>query len=130
MPLPTVSRQVSELEAYRGARLLFGAAASVLFGRLHIPPVVTDFLAAYPEINIRLLLTDRNLHVIDDHVDMAIRIGTLPDSSMVATRIGSMRTVVRVYLLRTPQGFAALPPSSAAAQASRIVLRAEGIRRH
>jgi DNA-binding transcriptional LysR family regulator len=68
--------------------------APVFFGRLHILPVVTDFLASYPEINVRLLLSDRNLHLIDDHVDMAVRIGPLPDSSMVATRVGSMRTVV------------------------------------
>jgi DNA-binding transcriptional LysR family regulator len=65
-----------------------------LFGRLHILPIVTDFLAAHPEINIRLLMSDRNLHLVDDHVDMAVRIGPLPDSNMVATRVGSMRTVV------------------------------------
>ncbi len=68
--------------------------APVLFGRLHVLPVVTEFLAAYPEINVRLPLADRNLHLIEDHVDMAVRIGSLPDSTMIATRIGSMRTVV------------------------------------
>jgi DNA-binding transcriptional LysR family regulator len=68
--------------------------APLLFGRLHILPIVADFLGAYPEINIRLLLSDRNLHLIEDHVDMAVRIGSLPDSSMVATRVGTMRTVV------------------------------------
>jgi DNA-binding transcriptional LysR family regulator len=80
-----------EFHTPRGELIL---TAPVLFGRLHILPVVTDFLAAYPEIDIRLLLSDRNLHLIDDHVDMAARIGPLPDSRMVATRIGSMRTVV------------------------------------
>src|SRR5262252_665487 len=68
--------------------------APIFFGRLHILPIVTEFLAAYPEINVRLLLSDRNLHLIEDHVDMAVRIGPLPDSSMIATRVGSMRTVV------------------------------------
>ena len=68
--------------------------APVAFGRLHILPVVAEFLAAYPAINVRLLLSDRNLHLIDDHVDMAARIGKLPDSSMVATRVGTMRLVV------------------------------------
>lgn len=80
-----------EFHAPRGELVL---TAPVLFGRLYILPVVADFLAAYPEINIRLLLLDRNLHLLDDHVDMAARIGQLPDSGMVATRIGSMRTVV------------------------------------
>ena len=68
--------------------------APVLFGRLHILPIVTDFLAAYPDITVRLSLSDRNLHLLDDHLDMAVRIGELPDSSLVATRIGEMRTVV------------------------------------
>lgn len=84
---------VGEFHTPRGELML---TAPVLFGRLHILPVVADFLAAYPEINIRLLLSDRNLHLVDDHVDIAVRIGSLPDSSMVATRIGAMRTVVCV----------------------------------
>jgi DNA-binding transcriptional LysR family regulator len=69
-------------------------AAPVMFGRLYVLPIVADFLALYPEINIRLLLGDRNVHLVDDHIDMAVRIGELRDSSMSATRVGSMRTVV------------------------------------
>jgi DNA-binding transcriptional LysR family regulator len=80
-----------EFHAPRGELVV---TAPILFGRLHILPVIAEFLAAYPEINVRLVLADRNLHLLDDHVDMAVRIGDLPDSSMVATRIGSMRTVV------------------------------------
>ena len=80
-----------EFHAPRGELVV---TAPIFFGRLHILPVISDFLAAYPEINVRLVLADRNLHLLDDHVDMAMRIGSLPDSSMVATRIGSMRTVV------------------------------------
>ncbi|MFK3796953.1 MULTISPECIES: LysR family transcriptional regulator [unclassified Pseudomonas] len=68
--------------------------APVFFGRLHVLPVVTDFLALYPEINIRLLLVDHNMHLIDEHVDMAVRIGKLPDSAMYATHVGSMRSMV------------------------------------
>ena len=68
--------------------------APMLFGKLHVLPVVADFLALFAEINIRLVLADRNVHLIDDHVDMAVRIGKLPDSTMVATRIGTMRTVI------------------------------------
>jgi DNA-binding transcriptional LysR family regulator len=68
--------------------------APVLFGRLHLLPVVTEFLSAYPDITVRLSLSDGNLHLLDDHLDMAVRIGALPDSGMIATRIGAMRTVV------------------------------------
>jgi len=80
-----------EFRVPRGELIL---TAPILFGRLHILPIVTEFLAAYPQINVRLLLTDRNLHLIEDHVDMAVRIGPLPDSTMIATRVGLMRTVV------------------------------------
>jgi DNA-binding transcriptional LysR family regulator len=80
-----------EFHAPRGELVL---TAPVLFGRLHVLPVVADFLAIYPEINVRLALTDRNIDLIEEHVDMAARIGSLPDSSVIATRIGSMRTVV------------------------------------
>lgn len=68
--------------------------APVLFGRLHMLPVVTSFLATYRDINVRLVLSDRNLHLIDDRIDVAARIGTLPDSGFVAQRVGAMRTVV------------------------------------
>jgi DNA-binding transcriptional LysR family regulator len=80
-----------EFHAARGELVL---TAPILFGRLHILPIVAAFLAAYPEINIRLTLSDKNLHLIDEHVDMAVRIGALHDSSMVASRVGSMRTVL------------------------------------
>jgi DNA-binding transcriptional LysR family regulator len=80
-----------EFHVPRGELIL---TAPILFGRLHVLPIVTEFLAAYPQINVRMLLTDRNLHLIEDHVDMAVRIGPLPDSTMIGTRVGLMRTVV------------------------------------
>ena len=67
--------------------------APIMFGRLHVLPIVAEFLAEFPEISVRLHLGDRNVDLIDDHVDMAVRIGRLPDSSMVATPVGQMRTV-------------------------------------
>jgi DNA-binding transcriptional LysR family regulator len=68
--------------------------APVVFGRLHIVPVVADFLAQYPEIDIRLVLTDRVVHMMDEQVDVAVRIGELPDSALMATRVGTVRRVV------------------------------------
>lgn len=68
--------------------------APVMFGRLHIVPVVAAFLARYPDIEIKLVLTDRVLHLMDEQVDVAVRIGDLPDSSFVATRVGTVRRVV------------------------------------
>ncbi len=69
-------------------------AAPVVCGRLHLLPVVTEFLAAYPDVDVRLMLGDRIVSLQDDHVDLAVRIGELPDSSLSATRVGSIRRVV------------------------------------
>lgn len=67
--------------------------APLMFGRLHVLPLVADFLAQHAEITVRLILSDRNVDLIGDHVDMAVRIGRLPDSTMVATQVGTTRMV-------------------------------------
>jgi DNA-binding transcriptional LysR family regulator len=138
MPLATVSRKVSELEAHLRTRLLnrtsrrltltdagrsYVAAckrilddideaeraaageyvaprgdliitAPIVFGRLHVLPVAIEFLKAYPEIDIRLTLADSVIDLQEHDVDLAVRIGELPDSSLIATRVGSIRRVV------------------------------------
>lgn len=66
----------------------------VVFGRLHIVPVVAEFLAQYPEIDVKLVLTDRVVHMMDEQIDVAVRIGQLPDSTMVAMNVGAVRRVV------------------------------------
>jgi DNA-binding transcriptional LysR family regulator len=68
--------------------------APVVFGREHVLPVVVDFLKMYPDIDIRMMLTDRVVHLLEEQVDVAVRIADLPDSSSVATRIGAVRRVV------------------------------------
>jgi DNA-binding transcriptional LysR family regulator len=68
--------------------------APIVFGRLHIVPVVAEFLAQYPEIRIKLLLTDRVVHLMEEQIDVALRIGELPDSTLMASRIGTVRPVV------------------------------------
>jgi DNA-binding transcriptional LysR family regulator len=68
--------------------------APVVFGRLHVVPVIAEFLAQYREIDINLILTDRVVHLMDEHVDVAVRIGELPDSTLVATKVGTVRRVV------------------------------------
>jgi DNA-binding transcriptional LysR family regulator len=64
-------------------------------GHTHLLPLAVEFLNAYPEIGLRLVLTDRVVNTVEENIDVAIRIGTLPDSSSkIATRIGSIRVVV------------------------------------
>jgi DNA-binding transcriptional LysR family regulator len=138
MPLPTVSRKISDLETHLSARLFnrstrrlaltdvgrvylrtckqiledvssaeqaatgeFSApkgdlviSAPIVFGRLHVLPVIVEFLKEFPAVNVRLALGDRMIDLLEDHIDLAIRIGALVDSSLVATRCGSVRRVV------------------------------------
>ena len=68
--------------------------APTMFGRMHALPVVNGFLAAYPDVMVQLMLTDRVAHFLDDQVDVALRIGPLPDSNLIATRLGAVRRVV------------------------------------
>jgi DNA-binding transcriptional LysR family regulator len=94
-----ILEQVGEAERaasgeYTSPRGDLVVTAPIVFGRLHVLPAVNDFIANYPDINVRLSLSDRNVHLIDDHIDLAVRIGALQDSSMVATRVGSVRRVV------------------------------------
>jgi DNA-binding transcriptional LysR family regulator len=137
MPLATVSRKVSDLEAhlrtqlvvrtsrnlslteagrayvaasrrildeiddaeraasgeYRAPRGHLTVTAPIMFGRLHVEPVVLDFLGAYPDITARLVLADHVVNLIDEHIDVAVRVGDLADSSIVATRLGAVTWV-------------------------------------
>ncbi|HLG85188.1 MAG TPA: LysR family transcriptional regulator [Bradyrhizobium sp.] len=68
--------------------------APTMFGRLHGLPVVTRFLSAFPDVAVQLLLTDRVAHFLDDQIDVALRIGELPDSALTATRLGTVRRLI------------------------------------
>jgi DNA-binding transcriptional LysR family regulator len=138
MPLATVSRKITQLEAHLKARLLtrstrqlalteagreYVAAcrrilddlhaaertvageyhaprgeivvtAPVVFGRLHVLPIICEFLRLYPEVNARLALGDRIVNLLEDRVDLALRMGELPDSGLTATTLGKIRRVV------------------------------------
>jgi DNA-binding transcriptional LysR family regulator len=138
VPLATISRKVSELEAHLKVRLLmrsnrnitlteagqsFVAAsrrilrelddverdvsgenvtlrgelvlsAPIALGRLYLLPVVTEFLKDYPSIDVRMVLADRRLNMIEDHVDIGLRVGELDDLSLVAKKVGAVRRVV------------------------------------
>jgi DNA-binding transcriptional LysR family regulator len=137
MPLPTVSRKVSDLEAHLGTQLVVRTSrkllltdagrafvdssrvviemledaeraaageyrsprgdllvtASLLFGKLYVTPIAIAFLAAYPEINLKLVLADHVIDLVDNHVDAGIRIGRLPDSALIASHIGDIHWV-------------------------------------
>jgi DNA-binding transcriptional LysR family regulator len=72
---------------------LLRITSPVQFGRKHVAPVVMAFLDRYPQMQIELVLNDRNLDLIDEGLDVAIRIGHLQDSSRVARRLGQVSRV-------------------------------------
>ena len=138
VPLATVSRKVSELEAHLGTRLFNRSSrrftptdagqayiascrrilddveeaervasgeyrapkgeliitAPIVFGRLHLLPVAIEFLGTYPEIDIRIVFGDKMVDLLEDPIDLALRVGALPDSGLVAIRLGTIRHVV------------------------------------
>ena len=137
MPLPTVSRKVSDLELHLGTQLVVRTSrkllltdagrafvdssrqvvemledaeraasgeyraprgdllvtASIMFGKLYVTPIAIEFLAAFPDINLKLVLADHVIDLVDNHVDAGIRIGRLPDSALVVSHIGDIHWV-------------------------------------
>jgi DNA-binding transcriptional LysR family regulator len=69
-------------------------AAPLVFGRLHVLPVIADYLDQHPEVTVRLVLSDRNANLLEEHVDVAVRIGALPDSGLTARPVGSITRLV------------------------------------
>lgn len=68
--------------------------APILFGRLHVLPIVTEFLANYPDVSVALTLLDRPVDLVEEQLDVAIRIGALSEGSAIATRVGAVHRVV------------------------------------
>jgi DNA-binding transcriptional LysR family regulator len=69
-------------------------SAPIGFGRLHVSLVMSAYLKRYPEVFGELRLSDRMINLVEDGVDVAVRIGHLPDSSLVARHVGEMRRIV------------------------------------
>lgn len=72
----------------------FVVAAPLVFGRLHVAPALSRYLAAWPAVTGALTLADRPVNLVDEGVDLAVRIGELADSSLVARAVGHTRRVV------------------------------------
>jgi DNA-binding transcriptional LysR family regulator len=68
--------------------------APIVFGRLHLLPVLAECLRAYPRLDARLDLADKSIDLIEEGIDVALRIGRLGDSSLMATRVGAVYEVV------------------------------------
>ena len=83
---------VSQLQAAPRGRLRVNAPMS--FGFLHLAPALPDFLALYPEVAVDLIMNDRFVDLVDEGFDVAVRIGALEDSSLIARRLAPIRRVI------------------------------------
>ena len=97
--LPNARRILSDIQdaerrvsgAQSEPRGQFYVTAPVMFGRLHVLPVIADMLDQYEQLDIRMMLVDRNVRIVEEGIDVAVRIGPLADSSLLAVPIGFVR---------------------------------------
>jgi DNA-binding transcriptional LysR family regulator len=94
-----IAAEIEEAEAAVSARKMepqgvLAVTAPLLFGRMHVAPVVVEFLRRYRKAAVNLLLSDRTVNLVEEGMDAAIRIGELADSTLVARRLGSIPRVV------------------------------------
>ncbi|MCU0941668.1 MAG: LysR family transcriptional regulator [Hydrogenophaga sp.] len=91
--------ELDEAEALAGGSFrepqgVLSITASSMFGRLHVTPLVLDFMARHARVHVRTLFVDRIVHLVDEGYDVAVRIAHLPDSGLTAVRVGSVRRVM------------------------------------
>ena len=87
----------AEREASGEDRILKGElvlSAPIALGRLYLLPIVKDFLRDHPNIDVRMMLADRRMSMIEDYIDIGLRVGELNDFSLVAKKVGTVRRVV------------------------------------
>ncbi|MVZ96318.1 LysR family transcriptional regulator [Sphingorhabdus sp. IMCC26285] len=97
----------------------FQITASVIFGQMHVLPVIADLIDRYPALDVRMMLVDRNIRVIEEGIDVAVRIGSLANSSLRTIRIGTVRPMIvasPAYLARH-----GVPASASALQSHRLI---------
>jgi DNA-binding transcriptional LysR family regulator len=93
-----IIEEIAEVERtasgeYRAPQGELTISLPAVMGRTHVLPIIVEFQRAFPDIRMRMQLTDRFVSLLEEHVDVAVRVGELPDSSMIATRVGLIRQV-------------------------------------
>jgi DNA-binding transcriptional LysR family regulator len=85
--------EAAAVEERRSPRGRLVVSAPLLFGRMHVAPLLTRMLAMYPALSAELVLSDRYVSLVEEGVDVAVRIGVLPDSGLIVRRVGETRRV-------------------------------------
>ncbi len=124
-----VLSMVSDIERdakgeYQDPKGCLTVTAPNILGRMHIFPLITEYLKLYADVSVKLILTDQNLHMYEDVVDIAFRVGELPDSELVARSLGSVQKI----LCASPEYLAAHgTPASPEALSSHQCISFEGL---
>jgi DNA-binding transcriptional LysR family regulator len=110
--LEEAAHELRTAEAQPGGSLV--VTAPVVFGRLHVLPVIARLLREHPKLHVRLMLIDRVVMIVEEGIDVAVRIAELPDSGLHATKVGEVQRVLvasPAYLAArgTPDSVAQLP---------------------
>lgn len=103
---------------------LLSVTAPAVFGNLHVTPIVADYLRRYPDVDAQCLFVDRVVNLVDEGLDVAVRIGELPDSSLQAVHVGQVRRL----LVATPGYLAAHGrPATPADLAAHALIQPTGV---
>ncbi|MGX1743124.1 LysR family transcriptional regulator [Bosea sp. NPDC055353] len=108
----TARRLLADYEAALGVAAaepvsgLLRITAPLSFGRRHVTPLVSEFLDRYPQVQVELVLADRNLDLIEEDLQLAVRIGPLPNSGLLTRKVGEVRRI----LVAAPSYLANCPP--------------------
>lgn len=86
--------EIAAAGAHTAPRGQLNVTAPMLFGKEYVMPIALDYLTRYPDVTLGCWFLDRVVNLVDEGLDVAVRIGELPDSSLKATRVGSVRRVV------------------------------------
>lgn len=86
--------EASVTGAHSAPRGALGVTASVMFGRMFVAPLLTDFLLRHPQVTARALLVDHVVDLMDEGLDVAVRIAKLSDSTLTSVKVGAMRRVL------------------------------------
>lgn len=94
-----VLSMVAEMERdakgeYQEPKGCLTVTAPIIMGRMHVFPLLAEYLKLYSDVSVKLILTDQNMHLYEDVVDVAIRVGRLPDSELVAKRVGEVQKIL------------------------------------
>ncbi len=86
--------EASAAGAHAAPRGQLGLTAPVMFGRMYVAPIVLDFLARFPAVTARVMFADRLVDLMEEGLEVAVRIAHLEDSSLTAVRVGEVRRVI------------------------------------